>query len=112
MNELDPQPTEGEDRLLPENFWSVGTTAMTRREAEEAADLIGQRFADVHAFAVNPRSALTLGLDRWTAEVVREALVRYTGPGRDVANLIEDLDAFLAYGHPYESDEARPGVEN
>jgi hypothetical protein len=76
MSQPDPQPSADASRLLPENFWTVATTAMTQREAEEAAGFIGQRFADVHAFAVNPRSAFTLGLDRWTAEVVREALVR------------------------------------
>lgn len=112
MNQSDPHPSVDAKRLLPENFWTVGTTPMTHAEAEEAAGFIAERFSDVRAFAVDPRASLLLGLDRWTAEVVREALVRYTGPGRYVANLVEDIDDFLTYGHPYDPDEDLPRLEN
>jgi hypothetical protein len=112
MDQPDLPPSVSAKRSLPEDFWTVGTTAMTRAEAEEAAEFIARRFTEVHAFAVNPRSSLLLGLDRWTAEVVREALVRYTGPGRDVASLVEDIDGFLTYGDPYDPDEDRPRLED
>ncbi len=111
MNESSPRTRLDDDREAPSNFWTVGTTAMTQQEAEHAAELIAQHFPKVHAFASDPKSSLVFRLDRWTAEVVREALVRYTGPGRDVEVIIEDLDGFLEYGRPYEPDEERPKLD-
>jgi hypothetical protein len=54
---------------------------------------------------------MTLGFDRWTAEMVREALVRLAAVGGDVGNMLEDFDEFLADAPPYDADEDRwPGV--
>lgn len=102
---LDPE------RQRPENFWTVSTTAMTQAEAERAAALIEEQFSEVFAQVVDPRSSLTLHLDRWTAEAVREALRRLVEAGGDVGNLLEDFDEFLVHAHPYGEDEERwPGV--
>jgi hypothetical protein len=80
---------------------------MTQVEAEETAALIEERFPEVHAFAVDPRSSLSLGLDRWTAEMFREALLRLASAGGDIGNMLEDFDEFLSYAHPYEAEEER-----
>jgi hypothetical protein len=98
-------------RQPPKDFWTVGTSAMTAQEAEEAARLIRERFPGVHAFAVDPRSTMTLGMDRWTAEMVREAVARLRAAGGDVGNVLEDFDEFLREAYPYAEDEQPwPGV--
>jgi hypothetical protein len=100
------EPDSNRDaRFRPENFWTLATTAMTRQEAEDAALLISERFEQVHAFAVDPRSSLTLGLDRFTAEMMREALVRLASAGGDIGNMLYDFDEFLAHARPYGDGE-------
>lgn len=102
---MDPQ------RLRPENFWTVSTTAMTQAEAERAAALIEEHFPEVYADAVNPKSFLTMSMDRWTAEAVREALHRFVVAGGDVGNLLEAYDEFLFFARPYDDGEQpRPGL--
>lgn len=99
------------DRQRPENFWTVSTTAMTQTEAEQAAQLIEDRFPEVHAEVIDPRGFMSLALDRWTAEMIREGLVRLRAAGGDVSNMLEELDEFLAYADPYaEGEEPWPGV--
>jgi hypothetical protein len=100
-----------EERQRPENSWTVSTTAMTQPEAEQAAALIEGQFSEVFVQAIDPRSFLTLHLDRWTAEAVREALRRLVAAGGDVGNLTQDFDEFLAHAHPYvEGEDPWPGV--
>lgn len=98
-NGLDPE------RHRRESFWTLSTTSMTQAEAERAAVLIEDQFAEVFAQAVDPRSHLTLHLGRWTAEAVREALRGLEEAGGDVGNLLEDFDSFLDEAHPYGDDE-------
>lgn len=107
MSESERGHPISDDRQRPENFWTVGTTAMTEDEAEQAAALIEERFPEVDAFAVDPRAFLTLGLDRWTAEMLREAVGRLAGSGSDVGSMLEDLDEILARARPYDQDEER-----
>jgi hypothetical protein len=79
--------------------------------AERAVALIEGQFPEVFAQVVDPRSFLTLHLDRWTAEAVREALRRLIEAGGDVGNLLEDFDEFLVHARPYGDDEEPwPGV--
>ena len=102
---LDPE------RQRPENEWTVCTTAMLQAEAEQAAALIEGQFPEVYASAVNPHTTMTLGLDRWTAEAIREALRRLAASGGDVGNLLEDFDEFLSRARPYDDDEEHwPGL--
>lgn len=103
---LDPE------RQRPENSWTLTTTAMTQEEAHRAAASIEEQFSEVFAQAVDPRSFLTMHLDRWTAEAVREALRRLVKAGGDVGNLIEDFDEFLGFARPYGPDEEPwPGLQ-
>lgn len=111
MSDESPQSPPTSDRRRPEEFWTVGTTAMTREEAEEAAQLIATRYVEVHAHAVDPRSFMTLGLDRWTAEMVRNAVARLDALGGDVGGVLELVDEFLAIAYPYaEDEEGWPGL--
>ena len=59
------------------------------------------------AFAVDPGAFFDLGLDRWTAEMLREAVGRSARSGSDVGSMLEDLDEFLARARPYDPDEER-----
>jgi hypothetical protein len=92
-------------------FRSVTTTKMTKEQADAAAQLIQKDFPGVYADPLDPRSFLSLRLDRWSAEVLREGLSRVAAAGGDAGNLLEEFDDFLAYGYPYEDDEERwPGI--
>jgi hypothetical protein len=48
MSNSEPQNSIDKARQRPENFWTVSTTPMTQQEAEEAAELIAERFEQVH----------------------------------------------------------------
>lgn len=91
--------------------WTIWTTAMTAQQAFEASELITDRFEDVMADPVDPRAFLTLGFDRWSAEALRAGLAMVADAGGDVGALLEELEDFLAYGHPYqEGEEPWPGI--
>ncbi|GAB4062472.1 hypothetical protein GCM10028777_02320 [Angustibacter speluncae] len=82
---------------------------MTAQQAREASQLITDRFDDVMAGPVDPRSFLTLGLDRWSAEALRAGLAMVADAGGDVGVLMEDVEDFLVYGYPYEEGR-NPGL--
>ena len=103
-NDKMPMPVPDE-RMGPENYWTVGTTAMTQEEAEQAADLISSRFAQVHADVVEPRYWLSLILDRSTVVVLRESVARFVANGGDAGDLLEDFDEWLAIAEPVSIDE-------
>jgi hypothetical protein len=106
----DSHPRE-EHRQKLASEWTVTTTPMTQEQAEEAASLLDKRWPDVYVMASDPRAFLTLGLDRWSAEAVRAGLSMVVEAGGDVGVLLEELDDFLAYGHPYrDSEEHWPGI--
>ncbi len=54
---------------------------MTESEAVETAERIARVYPEVHAFPLNPRTTMTLTLDRWTAQMIRDAVASYVGPG-------------------------------
>jgi len=84
---------------------------MTKTEAERAALLIQERFPDVHANACDPRAFRNLTLDRWTVEMIREAVARLAAACGDVGHLLEDFAEFIAYAHAYsEGEEPWPGL--
>lgn len=110
MSHEAPSPLDPE-RERPENHWTLATTAMTQAEAEHAAALIESRFPAVYAFAVDPHTTMTLGLDRWTAEAIREGLRRLVASGGDVGNVLEEFDEFHSPARPYDDgEEPWPGV--
>ena len=84
------------DRQDPSSFWTVGTTAMTESEAVETAEHIARVYPEVHAFALNPRTSMTLALDRWTAEMIRDAVASYVEAGGDAGSMLEWFDEWLA----------------
>jgi hypothetical protein len=91
--------------------WTVSTTPMDAKQAEEASRMIADRFPTVHADPVDPRAFVTLGLDRWGAETVLAGLQMVADSGGDVGVLLEVLEDFVAYGYPYqEGEEHWPGV--
>jgi hypothetical protein len=99
------------ERQRPEDAWTVGTTAMTHAEAEHAAVLIQDQFPEVYAHPVDPHTTMTLHLDRWTAEAIREGLRRLVAAGEDVGNVLEEFDEFLDRARQYDPDEESwPGL--
>ncbi|MFG3702849.1 hypothetical protein ACGF5C_34070 [Micromonospora sp. NPDC047620] len=86
----------GHDRYRPEEFWTLSTTSMTQQEAEEAAQLIRERFPEVFANAVDPGDWMTLHLDRTTAEMLRDAVAMFVSAGGDAGNMLEEFERFLA----------------
>ena len=75
--------------------WGVGSTPMLESEAEAIAAYICDAYPQVHAFAVDPHSCYTLGLDRWTAEMLRDSMAAFEANGGDVGNILADLKAWL-----------------
>jgi hypothetical protein len=89
-------------------FWTVSTTEMTAEQAEEAAPVIAERFPDVYADPVDPQAFFSLSLDRWTTELLRDALLSLASDGGDPNGLLEDVEDWLAHqAEPYPA-EASP----
>lgn len=87
--------------------WDVSTSTLNREQACEAAAWIQATFPGSYADAVDPRSGLSMVLDRWTAEAVRDGLARLVAAGGDVGSMLEELDEWLAAADPYAEDEER-----
>ncbi len=79
----------------PYDEWTVSTTDMTEEQATRAAAWIETEFDDVHASPVDPAAFYSLHLDRWTTELLRDALVSLSKQGGDVAALLEDVEDWL-----------------
>jgi hypothetical protein len=73
--------------------WVIGSTTMLQSEAEQTAQWICQSFPQVHAFAVDPRDFLTVGLDYVTATKIRDAMAAIEDPG--LRALIDVFDEWL-----------------
>ncbi|MFE9957194.1 hypothetical protein [Micromonospora sp. NPDC005299] len=94
----------GHDRFRPEEFWTLSTTSMSQQEAEEAARLIRERFPEVFVDAVDPRDWMTLHLDRWTAEMMRDAVAMFVSAGGDAGSMLEEFERFLAIANAGEQE--------
>jgi len=77
---------------------------MTQQEAEEAAQLVRERFPEVFADAVDPRDWMTLHLDRSTAEMLRDAVAIFVSVGGDAGNMLEEFERFLAIANADERE--------
>ena len=91
----------------PYDEWTVGTTDMTEEQASRTARWIEAEFDDVKASAVDPAFSYTMHLDRWTTELIRDALASLSKQGRagDAASMLEDIDDWLATrAEPYPDD--------
>lgn len=88
----------------PHDDWTVSTTGMTEEQATRTAAWIEAEF-DVHASPVDPAFFYTMHLDRWTTELIRDALVSLSKQGADVTSMLEDADHWLATrAEPYPDD--------
>jgi len=86
--------------------WRLLTSPMSEEQARRAAALIEQELAPVNAIPADPRKNLVLAWDRWTVEMIREALVRLAEAGASVpAQLVANLGEWLAEADPYSDDE-------
>jgi hypothetical protein len=94
------EPPPFADRSGEANYWTVTTMAMTEAEATGAANLIRDAYPEVYADPVNPRQFMTLFLDRWTAQALRDAIAMFTKSGADAGNMLEDFDDWLAIAEP------------
>ena len=88
------------DRHDDSTAWTLSTTSMTEAEATRAAATIRSMFPDVYADPVDPRFSMTLHLDRWTTQLVRDGVARLTAEGRDCGNMLEAFDEWLAHADP------------
>jgi hypothetical protein len=79
-----------------EDFWTIGTTAMIEDEARMAAAWVSDTFPCVHAFVLDPRRTLTVGMDRDTVEMMRSALALYASEGGEVGTMLEQLEEWLS----------------
>ena len=84
----------------PEHHWTVWTTPMTEDEADQAAEWIAKTFPAVHAGVADPRSFLTIGMDRGTVELMRAAVALYVSEGGEVGAMLEIFDDWLAATWP------------
>jgi hypothetical protein len=80
--------------------WGVGSTPMPESEAEEIAAYICDAFSEVHAFAVDPRFSYTMGLDRWAAEMLRDAMEVLKANVGNVGNVLDDVNVWLEAAAP------------
>lgn len=87
--------------------WDVSTSALNREQACEAAAWIRARFPDSYADVVDPTRGLSIVLDRWTAEAIRDGLARVLAAGGDVGSTLEELDDWLSGADPYADSEER-----
>lgn len=86
-------------------WWTVSTTEMTEEQAKTASALIEVEFPGVHADPVDPSGWFGLYLDRWTTEMVRDALISLRQAGGDVSGLLEDVEEWLDnQATPYPED--------
>jgi hypothetical protein len=88
-------------------FWTVDTTEMTRQQAEQASKLIRASFAEVYADPVDPKQWVSMRLDRWTAELLCDALICLHKAGGHIGDLdlLEDIEDWLAnQAEPYPAD--------
>lgn len=99
---------------MPQNRWSVSAEAawrlltepMSQEEAKMAADAITAALPHVHAMPVDPDRHLLQVWDRWSVEMLVEALDVLAGTGRPVPQgLIDDLRGWLDRADPYEADD-------
>lgn len=83
-------------------FWTVSTTEMTQEQAQTAVSLIERECPGVLANPVDPAGWFSLHLDRWTAELLRDALVSLARAGGDPGGLLEDVEDWLDHqAEPY-----------
>jgi hypothetical protein len=86
-------------------FWTVSTTVMTEEQASRASELIETEFPGVQADPVDPAGWFSLHLDRWTTELVRDALVSLHRAGGDVGGLLDTVEDWLEnQADPYPED--------
>jgi len=86
-------------------FWTVSTTEMTEEQAQRAVRLIESECPGVGADAVDPAGWFSLHLDRWTTELLRDALVSLARAGGDPGSLLEDVEDWLNHqAEPYRPD--------
>lgn len=82
------------------DYWTVATTAMRREEAEAAAELITATYPGVLASSINPRYFMSLHMDRWTVQALRDAVALFEASGGDVGSMREQFDEWLAVAEP------------
>jgi hypothetical protein len=78
-----------------EDFWTIGTTAMTEEEARVAVHWIAERFPSVHPSVVDPRLFRTVSMDRGTVEMMSAALALYASHGGDVGGMLAEFEEWL-----------------
>jgi hypothetical protein len=84
--------------------WTLTTTEMTQAQAEQACSMIESTFPDVYANTSNPAGWFRLSFDRWTTEMLRDALIALKKQGGDVDGLLEDVEDWLAnQAEPYDA---------
>ena len=83
-------------------FWTITTTEMTEEQAKSLADRISAEHPGVYADAVDPSAFFSLHLDRWTTELLRDALLALRARGGEPGGLLEDVSDWLDHqAEPY-----------
>jgi hypothetical protein len=77
---------------------------MSPAEAERAATLIEEQIPEVYANAVDPRHFYAILGDRFTTEMLKDALMSLVKDGGDVGNMLEDIEEWLEIARPYDDD--------
>jgi hypothetical protein len=83
-------------RVDAEYWWTISNTAMSEAEAIATARDIQERYPHVYAEAVDPTCWLTLHMDRWTVQTLRDGIELLAAQGREGLALLDTFDSWLS----------------